>query len=199
MSTTWFTSDTHFTHERVVSYDKRPFRDAAHMDRVLIDNWNDRVDDDDEVWHLGDFSNESGMEQALGYLRQLKGHKRLITGNHDKCWPGKIFGWKFQRAYLDAGFEVVLPWAQIRIGSVKVNLSHFPYMGDHLVNDRDVEWRLPVQAKPILHGHVHTKFRKSGNQINVGVDAWDFAPVSAATLEQLFLSGRDNVSVRAAA
>lgn len=44
--------------------------------------WNDRVQADDEVWILGDFCYraEKGPEW---YLRQLKGRKHLIVGNHD--------------------------------------------------------------------------------------------------------------------
>lgn len=183
--TVWFTSDTHFQHERIISYDKRPFRDVAHHDETLIDNWNDRVEDDDEIWHLGDFSIEGGMVEALKYVPRLKGHKRLIIGNHDKCFPGKVYGWKFQRAYLDAGFEVVLPWAQAKVDGIGVNLSHFPYDGDHGITDRHTAWRLRDEGKPILHGHVHHKFRQRRNQVNVGVNVWDWAPVDAKTLAEL--------------
>jgi calcineurin-like phosphoesterase family protein len=30
----WFTSDTHFGHERIVSYCKRPFRDVDEMNET---------------------------------------------------------------------------------------------------------------------------------------------------------------------
>ena len=41
----------------------------------------------------------------------------------------------------------------------------------------------------LLHGHIHEKWRQNGRQINVGVDAWDFAPVSDDTLCEVIRSG----------
>lgn len=51
------------------------------MDRTIIVNWNSRVTDRDDVYILGDFSHKS--EDSIQYLRQLKGQKHLIIGNHD--------------------------------------------------------------------------------------------------------------------
>ena len=33
-----------------------------------------------------------------------------------------------------------------------------------------------------MFGHVHVNWRGSANQVNVGVDCWDFAPVSTLTI-----------------
>ncbi|MCR5324964.1 MAG: metallophosphoesterase [Lachnospiraceae bacterium] len=78
-----YTSDLHFGHSNVIGFDHRPFADRDEMDHVLIELWNGRVQPDDTVYIVGDlcFRNENPPEC---YLRQLKGHKYLIIGNHDQ-------------------------------------------------------------------------------------------------------------------
>ena len=43
MSKIWFTSDTHFSSERTLELSKRPFRSVEEMDKILIENWNSVV------------------------------------------------------------------------------------------------------------------------------------------------------------
>ncbi len=49
MSSTYFLADTHFRHENIIKYTKRPFSSVIHMDKILIANWNSVVGPDDEV------------------------------------------------------------------------------------------------------------------------------------------------------
>ena len=56
MKSTWFISDTHFSHANIVRYSKRPFTDVETHDQVLIDNWNRHVGQGDDVYFLGDFA-----------------------------------------------------------------------------------------------------------------------------------------------
>ena len=75
-------ADTHFGDENIRLYEERPFPDTDTMDREIIRRWNSVVGDNDLVYHLGDFC--SGDEvRCRELLSQLKGHKRLIIGNHD--------------------------------------------------------------------------------------------------------------------
>ena len=78
----FFTSDSHFNHENIIRFCKRPFKDTKEMDEALINNWNNVVGQDDTVFHLGDFA-FGGSELWNGVLNQLNGHKILIVGNHD--------------------------------------------------------------------------------------------------------------------
>ena len=78
----YFTSDLHFYHGNVISFAGRPFQDAEEMNRALIQNWNAAVQPEDEVYILGDVTMR-GPEKAMEVLRQLKGRKYLIRGNHD--------------------------------------------------------------------------------------------------------------------
>lgn len=77
-----YISDLHFGHSNVINFDKRPFADTTEMDNAMIYLWNSRVSTDDNVYVIGDFSYRS-IHPAEWYLRQLKGHRHLIIGNHD--------------------------------------------------------------------------------------------------------------------
>lgn len=78
----YYISDLHFGHLRCIKMDKRPFSSIEEMDRILIENWNNKVNEEDDVYILGDFSYKSKID-PVEYLKQLKGHKHLIVGNHD--------------------------------------------------------------------------------------------------------------------
>ena len=192
MGKVWFTADLHFTHTRIIELSNRPFRDAQDMDETLIRNWNETVAPDDVVWVLGDFAIEGGWEKALTYVPRLNGHKRLISGNHDRCWAGKSDAARFQRFYFEAGFEVVDSAGRTKLPSVrqdergrKVVLSHFPYREDHTDDARHTQFRLPDTGGWLVHGHVHEAFTVAERGVNVGVDRWDFRPVSALKIAQI--------------
>ena len=53
------------------------------MDEALIERWNDAVQPDDDVWHLGDFAVRQSIERVKFLLRALNGHKHLLVGNND--------------------------------------------------------------------------------------------------------------------
>lgn len=78
-----YISDTHFGHTNSIRFDNRPFSDADEMDHAMIKLWNSRVDNSDDVYIIGDFCYKSKYTPDW-YLRQLKGHKHLIIGNHDR-------------------------------------------------------------------------------------------------------------------
>lgn len=185
MPARWFSSDQHFFHQRIPELAGRPFGSVEEMHEVLIGNHNRRVAPDDEVWFLGDYA--FGDLANLAITARLNGRKRLITGNHDKAWVGHSNGWKHLAAYHEAGFEVVTPWAWIQMGGRRIMLSHFPYTGDHTETDRFTAYRLRDEGRWLLHGHVHEAWKvdAENRQINVGVDAWDFAPVQDHTLIEI--------------
>lgn len=79
----FFIADTHFGHENIIKYCNRPFKSTTEMNRVLIDNWNRTVKDEDIVWMLGDFAFGS-KDYIKSITSQLNGRKKLILGNHDR-------------------------------------------------------------------------------------------------------------------
>ena len=105
----WICSDTHFGHENMVREftlaDGSPARvhpergdrwyGAEECDQYMIAAWNDAIQESDHVYHLGDVAMRKGF---LSVVPHLKGHKRLVRGNHD------IFKTK---DYLEAGFKEI--------------------------------------------------------------------------------------------
>lgn len=181
---TWFTSDTHFSHHNVITYCKRPFTGIEHMNSEMIRLWNETVAPEDTVYFLGDFSLSKDPVEKI--LPLLNGTKHLILGNHDR--PHMAHARKETKAetarlfYLQCGFATIQYDLKINIAGHSVKLHHMPYSGDHTEMERYGKYRPKNEGDWLLHGHVHDLFKIQGKQINVGVDVWDFKPVS---LEQI--------------
>jgi calcineurin-like phosphoesterase family protein len=162
----WYTSDTHFWHQAIIDYCKRPFRtldgqfDVRGMNEELIRRWNERVGLDDVVFHIGDFSFGS-REQQREIVSRLHGHKVIILGNHDPSGA----------RMLDVGFVEAKREMRVADGPYFLYLRHHP--------KEDFE-RMEFDFH--LCGHVHEKWRRQGRIINVGVDQWDYRPVSIEEL-----------------
>jgi metallophosphoesterase superfamily enzyme len=85
--TNWYTADTHFGHENVIKFCKRPFRSANHMDAVLMQNLWAMVGPKDALWIIGDFAHGPKAKDT-DWLRMLfdklpGAEKHLVVGNHD--------------------------------------------------------------------------------------------------------------------
>lgn len=179
----FYTADTHFGHANIIKYCSRPFADTEEMDAALIERWNAVVQDTDDVFVLGDVilgNFKAGIEK----VKQLKGNKFLIPGNHDRIFSGE--GRKalpYFPVYEEAGFHILSEYTTLPVGAHMVLASHFPYAGDSQDKDRYVDRRPVNEGEWLLHGHVHEKWkinasRANGKMINVGVDVWGFKPVS---------------------
>ncbi len=176
---TFFTADLHFGHNNIITYCSRPFVGVEEMNAGLMARWNSVVGDDDTVHVLGDVALGS-LQSSLSLVSKLSGHKILYPGNHDRCWYGhgeSSLGWEEQ--YRDVGFEEIRqgPFTATLCGR-KVLLCHLPYEGDSGDTERYHALRPPDHGGWLLHGHVHNKWRQRGRMINVGVDVWDYSPVS---------------------
>lgn len=143
-----------------------------------------------QVWMLGDFA-LGKIADTLPLVAQLSGRKVLLTGNHDRCWPGhgrRAEGW--EERYLEAGFDdVVHGEALIDVGGHELVACHFPYRGDSHDHDRFVDSRPADRGHWLLHGHVHERWLQRDRMINVGVDVWDYRPVAEAEIIALIDAG----------
>ncbi|MEM9812035.1 MAG: metallophosphoesterase family protein [Pseudomonadota bacterium] len=159
MPEVFFTADTHFGHGKLCR--GRPFADAAEMDRVMIARWNARVGPEDHVYHLGDFHWSNKPAEIARTLAQLNGTKTLIWGNHDHT-----------RTRMQEGWHEVVQIKEIEREGRRIVLCHYPML----------EW--PGAWRGALHffGHVHGQVPPLDRRCDVGVDAWDFRPV---TLEEI--------------
>ena len=160
----YFTSDLHFGHENIMKFCNRPFASVDAMDKALINNWNQTVSSEDEVYILGDFTNS--IEKAKRFLPALNGRKYMIAGNHDK--------WITNIEEVGFCFEWVKKYASISGKGFKWVLFHYPI----------AEWQGFYRGSIHLHGHVHNRPNSSYwnpsivRAFNVGVDVNDYKPVS---------------------
>lgn len=191
----YFTSDHHFGHANIIRYCNRPFGDVEEMNRGLVDNWNDTVAPSDEVWVLGDVA-MGQREETLKLVRGLHGRKLLLPGNHDKCWRGHK-SWDLHMAlYYECGFEHIFKGdTTLELAGEEVLVSHFPYRNDGPNDESFAKFRPADRGGWLLHGHVHDSWRQWGRMINTSVEAWDYHPVSAETIEGLIRAGATEEAV----
>lgn len=177
-----YTSDLHFFHRNIIEYCDRPYRTAdgqlnvEAMNAALVSNWNDAVSDDDTVRVLGDVSFGKKLPTAR-ILKQLKGWKELIRGNHDEGFSDKFF--------VDCGFQVYDDRFFPRMLLDGTVLIHSPWKDerDHAAGafiDRP-------KGSLTLCGHVHKSWARrvapeGAVFLNVGVDVRGYRPV---TMEEL--------------
>lgn len=203
MPNTFFTSDFHFWHANIIKYCNRPFKSVEEMNEELIRRYNSVVSPDDTVYVLGDFAMAFRPVETI--TPRLNGKKYLVPGNHDWCFPTHKKSKNSPKAhamwlekYVECGFSGVLSLAW-RLPSGLL-LSHLPYKlsGDEHTaeyEERFTDYRLEDKGDFLLHGHSHGKWRKKGRLIDVGVDAWNFTPVSLAQIEELIAQGPDTAVV----
>ena len=178
----FFTSDTHFGHDNIIKYCKRPFKDAEHMNEEIIKNWNRVVKPDDIVFHLGDFM-FGNVEKFYSIRPRLNGKIYLILGNHD---------WKIlTQGIIDGAFEGVYQQMKITVDGQNIYLNHFPYLVfDGIYRDKPT-WQ--------LFGHVHSNknlFEQTSAdaprlqyllplQYDVGMDNNNFTPISFSEVKRI--------------
>jgi len=166
----YFTADHHFNHGNIIKYCDRPFSSVKQMNRSMIKIYNEIVNDDDVVYILGDFTmlGPSYKGQIKKIVQKLQGTKHLILGNHDRLKPF---------AYEDIGFASVHTW--LTVG--EFTLVHDPAKS---AMDRSINF---------LVGHIHDLFFKQKNCLNVGVDVWDFKPVSIDQVRKEFKQDKKQI------
>lgn len=173
MRTIWVIGDTHFGHANILTFTSRAdgealrkFESVKEMDSALIEGWNSVVKEQDHVYHLGDVAMR---QQDLWIVRALKGHKRLIRGNHD------VFKTK---QYIRVGFEEIYG---IRVLNNMI-LSHIP-IHPASINSR---WLCNV------HGHLHANESRSSftpslgsRYFNASAEVLGFVPVTLEEIEKV--------------
>jgi calcineurin-like phosphoesterase family protein len=169
----FFTSDTHFGHDKPWIVQARGFETVREHDETLIKRWNERVPEGGTVYHLGDaFVGHGGGDQeeyAKQTLRRLNGRIIYVHGNHNagmrqifeqseyiighfqKQWEGKVF------------FAGPAVW--LRIHSRRLILTHYPQQ----------EWADMERGVWNICGHSHGRDPGSqpenpGRRLDVGID-----------------------------
>ncbi len=166
----WITSDTHFSHQKSFLYEPRGFSSATEMNQAIVERWNSVVKPEDTVYHLGDIA-LSDTEDAIKYIKNLKGNIIWIRGNH--CTTNKIkrISETCPNIHLlgtpDTSYATV-----IKSGKWSFYLSHYPTL-----TGNNEPWRKFVN----LCGHSHTQDEWSDWDkmcYHVEMDAHDCFPVN---------------------
>jgi calcineurin-like phosphoesterase family protein len=125
------------------------------MNREIVRRWNDVVDKDDLVYHVGDFAFK-GILNGRRFEKILNGDIVHIQGNHD----------------LNNGIKTYITKCMMFFGGKDVFVQHHP------------PEIIPI-CDFVLCGHIHEKWKfkllkKHPNIpiINIGVDVNQFVPVS---------------------
>jgi len=151
---TFFTSDLHLNHKKILLYENRPYEDVREMNEALIKNWNSVVGDRDHCYVLGDFC----WGNPEPFMKRLKGRKFLVRGNHDHYSDTK---------YQKIGFSGVWIRKELKIDKKTIVLDHFPLES----------WNKSCHGSLHFHGHVHSKGTPRRNRLNVGVDVCEMFPL----------------------
>lgn len=167
----FLSADYHFNHTNVLDFEKRPFKNISHMNSEIIRKHNERVKSEDEMYFEGDFLFGG---KPNDFLKQMNGHWHFVAGNHDGNNKLKV---KTEQMIL-------------RIGGIKLQLLHNPEYAS-------------VDNQLILCGHVHSRYKvkelkycgKKSLIINVGVDVWNYYPVSWDEIQGIYLRWEKGASV----
>ena len=166
----FFTSDQHINHVKILTLGNgRPFPDIETMNETIIAKWNARVSPLDRVFSLGDFIMRDRTITPQ-FRNRLNGTIFMVWGNHDNPRIQKdMFDWVGKR------FELDTPHGRILMRHQPNNLELWDKSAhDVIEGEPGFDW--------FFCGHVHDRFKRVGNVINVGVDVRDWEP---KTLDEL--------------
>ncbi len=131
------------------------------MDAAMAARWNAAVRPVDTVWHLGDVARSRDPAAVAALLAGLNGTKHLVAGNNDGPATLAAPGWASVSSYVE-----------IDVDGHALVLCHYPFR----------TWNGSGRGAVDLHGHSHGRLSRMTRQVDVGVDVWDFTPVTLATL-----------------
>ena len=173
MGKIYLTSDLHFCHDKEFIWKERGFNSVAEMNETIVSNWNSIVQQEDEVYVLGDLmmnDNETGIK----LVKQLKGSIHIILGNHDTATRKAL--------YEDCHNVKSIEYGNVlKCKGQPFYLSHYPTLTANGDEDK------PLKARVInLCGHLHTKDKwidmNKGLIYHIELDAHDCKPIEIGTI-----------------
>ena len=127
----------------------------------MVARWNEAVAPGDEVWHLGDFAVRQSPARIGELLDALLGTKHLIVGNNDGPATAGLTQWASVQQY-----------AELELDGTWLILCHYPLR----------TWNRIGRGALNLHGHSHGRLAPLPRQVDVGVDCWDYRPITLADI-----------------
>jgi len=167
MQKIFFTSDSHWGHNNIISHCNRPFSSLHEMNKTLVDNWNRTVPPDGVVYHLGDmfFRNMLG---SLAILDRLNGKIKLLRGNHRQLDPKIARKRPDKIEWLGDYFELTIPDEDAARGKQLIVLFHYACL----------TWNKAGYSSILACGHSHSTLNDwidmhlpNARMLDVGVDS----------------------------
>lgn len=148
---------------------------TIRMNEGIVNRINNKVKRGDTLWILGDLGWDF-LEHYKWFVRTLRDdiqcrNIRFLWGNHDCKTRGDYGLLPIVKSILeDARVEDWGPLRTVKINHQKLVLCHYP-MG---------AWDKSHYDSIQLFGHNHSNYNSKAlpNQVDVGVDNWDYNPVS---------------------
>jgi len=178
----WFISDEHYGHRNIIRYTGRPFNLVQEMDRAILGHCLKQFQQDDLVWHLGDFAFPAGRyrkpdgcsvafwarTQMARLIARMPGTHCIVRGSHDRG----------AEALRSCGFAVAVEEAVVNLDGRRILLRHTPLYDP-----------LPAGVHGVFHGHIHQGFREdlvaAGERpdvpkwnVNLCVEQMAYGPIS---------------------
>lgn len=160
-------SDTHFCHDREFLYGPRGFENVGEMNKAIVENWNNIVSMEDDVYLLGDVMLNDN-EEGIRLLKQLKGKIHIILGNHDTDTRIALY------KECDNVVEVVYA-TMIKYNKYTLYLSHYPTITTNIDENYFSQHTLNI------YGHTHQKekfYHDNPFMLCACADAWNCTPFS---------------------
>lgn len=181
MNKVFVIGDTHFLHKRMSEYTGRP----ENFNRLIVENWNRVVDNDDLVIHLGDFSaGVKGRHELLSLIgNTLNGEKILIKGNHDHFEVSDYknkYGFKDVYNYLVIE-DILFTHYPIETNKYsKQNEINNVHKLKNIIKENDINF--------IVHGHTHNRDVHISGHYNCSVEKINYTPIEL----EILLNGETN-------
>lgn len=139
----YFTSDLHLYHNMDFVFKPRGFDNIEDMSNIILENWNNVVTDNDDVYILGDLMLNDN-EKAMNILKQLNGKIHIVLGNHDTSTRVELY--KTLPNVVEITYATVIKYKKYHF-----YLSHYPTFTANLENGHLSECLIN------LYGHTHQR------------------------------------------
>jgi calcineurin-like phosphoesterase family protein len=175
----WFTSDYHAFHKKILTLGKgRPFANLEEHNSAIADRHNAVVKPDDLVYNLGDFALSCQWDKAFSFRRRLMGRQHFLWGNHDRQPFGHVAEDMIANVpdcFVSVKDSDILDLTAYGV-RYPVTIGHFAMR----------TWTKSHRGAWNLYGHSHGMLPEEPRWLafDVGVDCWDFRPVSIEEVAQ---------------
>ena len=160
----YFTSDEHFFHTNIIKYCHRPYSSIEEMNKDFIKRFNEKVKEKNAItFHLGDFALTYNIDKVNSIIEKLNGKHVFLAGSHDH-WLEKIHRINQDKLFYPYIHEIL----NVEIEGNLICLCHYQL----------TVWHKSHYNSFHLYGHAHGKSKRIGRSMDVGVDCWNYYPLS---------------------